>query len=177
MKIQVIGAAGTGKSTLCKYISETTGAYWIDTDRYLWKDNDFAEKRPVEERLKMYNHDTSNHQDYIVSGSIHTWNPGGFNNRELLVLLMLDEEIRMERLYARELSRFGTRMLPGGDHYQLTCEFLDWCRTYLTADEHAINSLACHALRLSEASCETLILDGNQPIESLCACILNKVTK
>ena len=175
MKIQVIGAAGTGKSTLCKYISEKTGVYWIDTDKYLWKDSDFTENYPVEERLRMYNYDISNHQDYVVSGSIHSWHAKGFNDRELLVLLMLDEEIRMKRLYNREFSRFGERMLPGGDHYQLTCEFLDWCRTYLTADENALNSLACHALRLSEASCKTLILDGNQPIDNLCSYILNKV--
>ena len=39
MKMQVIGASGTGKSTLCQYISEKTGDYWIDTDKYLWKDS------------------------------------------------------------------------------------------------------------------------------------------
>lgn len=173
MKIQVIGASGTGKSTLCKYISEKTGVYWIDSDKYLWKDRSFTENYPIEERFKMYNDNIANHHDYVVSGSVYSWNPEGFNDRELLVLLTIDEEIRMKRIYNREFSRFGERMLPGGDHYQLTCEFLDWCKTYLTADENAINSLASHMLRLREASCKTLILDGNQPVDALCACVLN----
>lgn len=173
MKIQVIGASGTGKSTLCKYISEKTGVYWIDTDKYLWKDSSFTENHHVEERFKMYNDDSANHQDYVVSGSVHSWNPEGFNDRELLVLLILDEEIRMKRIYDREFARFGERMLPGGDHYDLTCEFLDWCRTYLTEDENAVNSLASHMLRLKEASCKTLVLDGNQPEYVLYAHILN----
>ena len=173
MKIQVIGAAGTGKSTLCKYISEKIGIYWIDTDKYLWKDSDFTEQYPIEERLRMYNYDIINHMDYIVSGSVHTWNPGGFNDRELLVLLKLDEEIRMKRLYDRELSRYGDRMLPGGDHYHLTCEFLDWCKTYLTEDENAANSLACHMRLLNEASCKTLIIDANQRLDVLSTRVLN----
>lgn len=176
MKIQVIGASGTGKSTLCKYISEKTGAFWIDTDKYLWKDEFYTENYPIEERLKMYNYDISNHDDYIVSGSVHSWNPGGFHDKELLVLLILDEETRMNRIYYREFERFGDRILPGGDHHEHTKEFIDWCKTYLTADENAVNSLASHILRLKEASCKTLVLDGNEPVDVLCQRILNEIT-
>lgn len=177
MKIQVIGASGTGKSTLCQYISEKTGDYWIDTDKYLWKDSSFTINYPVKERFKMYYNDIASHQDYVVSGSVHSWNPEGFNDRKLLVLLTIDEEIRMKRIYNREFSRFGERMIPGGDHYQLTCEFLNWCKTYLTGDENVINSLASHKLRLKEASCRTLVLDGNQPIDVLYACVLKALVK
>ena len=173
MKIQIIGASGTGKSTLARYLSEKTGVYWIDTDKYLWKDSSFTENYPVEDRFGMYNDDMANHQDYIVSGSVHSWNPGGFNDRELLVLLMVDEDTRMKRIYDREFASFGARMLPGGDHYQLTREFLDWCRTYLTEDENTIDSLANHRLRLQEASCKTLVLDGNLPVDALYAHVLN----
>lgn len=175
MKIQVIGASGTGKSTLCKYISEKTGAFWIDTDKYLWKDKSYIENYPVEERLKMYNYDIANHSEYIVSGSVHSWNPEGFNDKELLVLLILDEEIRMNRIYYREFERFGDRMFPGGDHYELTCEFIDWCKTYLTEDENAVNSLASHILRLKEACCKTLVLDGNESVDILCQRILDEI--
>jgi len=173
LKIQVIGAAGTGKSTLCKYISEKTGACWIDTDKYLWKDQDFTEQYPIKERFEMYNYDIKKHMDYIVSGSVHTWNPEGFHDREVLVLLRLNEEVRMKRLYDRELLRFGERMLQGGDHYQLTCEFLEWCKTYLTEDENAVNSLACHMRLLNEASCKTLILYSNQSLDALCSSVLD----
>jgi len=173
MKIQVIGASGTGKSTLCKYISKKTDTYWIDTDKYLWKDSSFTENYSIEERLKMYYIDIVNHQDYVVSGSVHSWNPEGFRDKELLVLLTIDEEIRMKRIYDREFLRFGERMLPGGDHYQLTCEFLNWCKTYLIADENEINSLDSHKFRLKEASCRTLVLNGNQTVDALCSYILD----
>ncbi len=173
MKIQVIGAPGVGKSTLCEYISNKTGVYWIDTDRYLWKGQDYIEQNSLEERFRLYNLDKNNYRDYIVSGSVHSWYPEGFKDRELLVLLILDEEIRMKRLYDREFLRFGERMLPGGDHYHLTCEFLNWCKTYLSADEKAVNSLACHMRMLEEVDCKTLILDGNKSLDELCKCVLN----
>ena len=172
MRIQIIGASGSGKSTLCEQIGRKTGVYWIDTDRYLWKDSSFTENYPVEERLRMYREDMAKHPDYIVSGSVYSWNPEGFSNRELLVLLTVEEEIRMRRLYDREFSNFGERMLPGGDHYEPTREFLDWCGTYLTEDENAVCSLASHKLRLKEAQCRTLVLDGNQPPDVLCECVL-----
>lgn len=173
MRIQVIGASGTGKSTLCELISRKTGVHWIDTDVYLWKDNSFTENNPIEKRCELYKNDITNYPDYIVSGSVHSWNPEGFQDRELLVLIVLDEEIRFKRLYDREFSVFGDRMLPGGDHYELTRQFLEWCKTYTTEDENAVNSLACHMALLSKAHCKTLILDGNQPVEALCDCVLN----
>lgn len=172
MKIQVIGAPGSGKSTLAEHIHRVTGVHWIDTDRYLWKDESFSEQRPIEERYKLYNDDVAKHKEHIVSGSVHSWNPQGFADRELLVLLLLDDDIRMKRLWDREYARFGSRMLPGGDHYKLTREFLDWCLTYRTADEKAINSLACHRLLLKQASCKTLVLDANNPPETLCETVL-----
>jgi adenylate kinase family enzyme len=174
MKIQVIGASGTGKSTLCRYISEKTDIDWIDTDRYLWKNADFTENYPVEERLRMYRHDVNSLDSYLVSGSVHTWNPQGFSDRELLVLLLLDEDIRMRRLYNREFANFGARMLPGGDHEQVTREFLSWSRTYLTADENSVCSLACHKRLLREAKCKTLELNADQPIDRLFQLVLSK---
>jgi len=72
---------------------------------------------PVKERFKMYYNDITSHQNYVVSGSMHFWNPEGFNDRKLLVLLTIDVRIRMKRIYNREFSRFGERMISGGDHY------------------------------------------------------------
>ena len=174
MKIQVIGASGVGKSTLCRYISKRTGICWIDTDRYLWKDADFTENYPVRERLEMYRKDRNSHDGYIVSGSVHTWNPQGFQDRELLVLLLLDETIRMQRLYRREFENFGARMLPGGDHEQITRDFLSWSKTYLTADENSVCSLACHKRLLREAKCRTLELNANKPVDVLCKLVLRE---
>jgi adenylate kinase family enzyme len=54
MKVQIIGASGTGKSTLAKYISEKENIKWIDTDYYLWKDDSFSEKNPIGKRIEMF---------------------------------------------------------------------------------------------------------------------------
>ncbi len=167
MKIQIIGASGSGKSTLARHISEKTGAFWIDTDRYLWKDDNYTENYPVEERLAMYRHDLDIHQDYVISGSVHSWNPDGFMYKDLLVFLIIDEQIRQKRLYDREYARYGARMLPGGDHYELTQEFLDWCKQYYTDDEDSPGSYMNHLLQIKKAACPTLVLDANEEVDIL----------
>ncbi|MCR8657805.1 shikimate kinase [Paenibacillus endoradicis] len=67
MKIHIIGASGTGKSTLAKFISEQENIKWIDTDHYLWKDDFFTENNQVELRRVMYQHDIETNSNYIVS--------------------------------------------------------------------------------------------------------------
>lgn len=85
MRIQIIGGSGTGKSTLGKWIGQQESIPWIDSDHYLWKDHTFTEKRSVAERYALYTPDIENHRQYVVSGSVFSWNPTGFDNRELLV--------------------------------------------------------------------------------------------
>jgi ABC-type sugar transport system ATPase subunit len=102
----IVGENGSGKSTLAQYIAAKTGAFWIDTDRYLWKDADFTENFPIEERLALYHRDIAAYPDYVVSGSVHSWNPNGFADRELLVLLTIDEE-----KVKSEANRRGLRLV------------------------------------------------------------------
>ncbi len=153
MKIQIIGASGSGKSTLAEAVASAADAFWIDADRYQWADTDFTKERPLEERMALYRADRAQHDRFVVSGTTRGWYPEGFADRDFLVLLVLDEPTRLKRLYDRERARFGDRMLPGGDHYEETKEFLDWCATYRTADEYALNSLAAHRKMLREAAC------------------------
>ena len=172
MKIQIIGGSGCGKSTLGKALAERCGVPWIDCDRYLWKDTNFTENYPIAERFAMYETDRAACDDYVASGSVRAWHPDGFSDRELYVLMVLDERQRLQRLYDREYARFGARMLPGGGHYALTRDFLAWCETYLTEDENAVCSLAAHKKWLKDAGCKTLELDASQPTERLCEQIL-----
>jgi len=64
--------------------------------------------------------------------------------------------------------------IGSGDHEQDTREFLDWCKTYLTEDENAICSLACHRRFLREAKCKTLELNADQSVDALCRLVLKE---
>lgn len=166
MKIHIIGASGTGKSTLAKYISEQQGINWIDTDTYLWKDDRFKENRPIEERKEMYAKDMAVEDNYAASGSVFSWLPKGYNDRDLLVFLHLDEAVRMKRLRKREQQR-GNRMWRD-DRGQETNDFLEWCKTYTTArDKSSVGTYAEHAYQIELAASPVLQLDSSPPVEDL----------
>ena len=158
MRIQIIGGSGTGKSTFGRWIGQQEGIHWIDTDHYLWKDQTFTEKRSIAERYALFTPDIERHHRYVVSGSIFSWNETGFHNRELLVFLTLDEDIRMQRLINREQERY-----PDFDGSN---EFLDWCRTYRTATDPAmIGTLAEHRLQIIRSASPVIEVDAALPTD------------
>ena len=168
MKVQIIGGSGTGKSTLAKFISEKENIKWIDTDRYLWKDELFTENHPIEKRKEMYEKDMESECDYVVSGSIFSWNANGFHNRDLLVFLYLDEEIRMERLRKREISRDNTKKTWRDENGNLTNEFIEWCKTYLKEkDNTQIGTYAAQSYEIELSKSSNLKLDSSQSVEEL----------
>lgn len=160
MRIQIIGGSGTGKSTLGKWIGQEEGIPWIDSDRYLWTDQTFTEKRTVDERYTLYDQDIKRHHQYVVSGSVFSWNPYGFPDRELLVFLTLDEETRMNRLIKREQARYPD--------FSGSNDFLDWCRTYLTeTDPTMIGTLAEHQLQMLLSRSPVIRIDAAQSTDEM----------
>lgn len=171
MKIQIIGGSGTGKTTLGEYVAEKEGLRWIDTDRYIWKGDRFTESYAVEERLAMYGRDMESSEGYVASGSVYAWCKDGFNDRKLLVFLFLDEDLRLQRLRARETQRNSPFSLD--ENGEMTNEFLEWCQTYLkTGDKEMVGTYAEHAHQMALAKSPVLKLDGSLPLEGLHAKIM-----
>lgn len=160
MRIQIIGGSGTGKSTLGEWMARHENIHWIDTDHYLWKDRIFTEKRSIAERYALYRSDIEQHRHYIVSGSVFSWNPDGFADRELLVFLRLDENTRMNRLIKREQERYPD--------FNESNEFLDWCRTYLTAtDPEMIGTFAEHRLQMEQSASPVIQIDATLSTDAM----------
>lgn len=135
MRIQIIGGSGTGKSSLAKYMSENEAIKWIDMDAFLWKNHNFTENNSIERRQELNQMDIETRSSYVVSGSIFMWRSDGFNNRDLLIFLSLDEESRMERLRTREMKRQTTGKMWLDENGTATNDFLEWCKTYWAADD------------------------------------------
>lgn len=168
MKVQIIGGSGTGKSTLAKFISEKENIMWIDTDRYLWKDESFTENHPIEKRKEMYEKDMETNNGYAASGSIYSWYPNGFSDRDVLVFLYIDEEIRMERLRKREIRRNNTQKTWHDEDGNMTNEFLEWCKTYLTEqDKTMIGTYAAQSYQMELSKSPILKLDSSRMVEEL----------
>lgn len=178
MKIQLIGGSGTGKSTLAKYISEQEHIKWIDTDMYLWTDETFTENHPVEIRKEMYQRDMEQGEGYVVSGSVFSWNPDGFDNRELLVFLELDESERLDRLRKREKQRMKEKESWLDENGELTNDFIEWCKTYCTANDwNSAGTYAEHLHQMEISKSPVLKLNSHRPVEELYEEIVNYVKR
>lgn len=152
MRILVIGASGSGTTTLGKAFSSENGWGFLDADDYYWLPTvpPFQEKRNHERRLEMILNDLDRHEDAVVSGSVMNWGLELEDSFDLIVFLYLDSDIRVKRLKYREEKRFG-RADP---------EFLQWASEYDSSPAEG-RSLTKHNDWLSERFCKIIRIEGN----------------
>lgn len=168
MRLQIIGAHGTGKSALAKYISEQRNIKWINTEHYEWQDQSCKQKNSLETRMALYEKDMTENKAYVASGSIFSWCESGFANRDVLIFLHLDETIRIQRLREHEVRRVGEQHMRLGDDGLYTNEFLENCKAYKTpADRNVFGSYADHLHQMEVSKSPVLRLDSDRPLEVL----------
>jgi len=67
---------------------------------------------------------------WVLAGSVNSWKMDAESLFSVAILVRLPPETRMERLDVRERSRYGDRILPGGDMHSGSVEFFEWARSY-----------------------------------------------
>lgn len=171
--IHIFGASGSGTSTLAQAIGDRTGFRWVDTDAYYWLPAEpaFTAKRPPEERLQLMAQAIDEAENAVVSGSLVGWGDPLMERFTLAVRLELPKDVRMDRLWRRELSRYGDRVLPGGDMYEQSQAFLAWAAAYEDG-QPPLRSRAMHDAWQEKLACPLLILDSTRPVEELADAVL-----
>lgn len=134
--IHILGAAGSGTSTLGKIIAEEYGYQWLDVDEYYWEKSEipFTVARPETLRVKLIEKDIKKHEKVVISGSVCNWGNELIKYFDLVIKVDTPTSIRIERLKKREQERFGKRVLEGGDMYQNHQAFLNWASLYDDGD-------------------------------------------
>ena len=174
--IHIFGASGSGTSTLGRAICEKTGFRFLDSDDYLWLPTDprFTTKRPAAERAALLERDIEAAENAVVSGSLVGWGDPLMPRFTLAVRLAVPKDIRMERLMRREQERYGDRVRPGGDMYQIHRDFLTWAAAYDDGPA-TMRSRAMHDLWQQKLTCPLLVLDGERPVDELLQAVLDRV--
>lgn len=163
-RIHITGAPGSGCTTLGRTLAERVGLPFLDTDDYYWHATVpmFQKKREPEQRNAMLQQDLAMHARCVVSGSVMLWGSDLDDAFDLVVFLRVPDEVRIPRLIAREVERFG---VPDP-------EFIDWASTYETADI-TTRSRALHELWLSQRKCAILRIEGDYTEEACVVRILS----
>lgn len=165
-RIHILGASGSGTTTLAAAISAKHGHRHLDTDDFFWLPTDppFQTPRPRAARLELLEDALAQSSAWVLSGSLCGWGDPLIARFELIVFLAVPTEIRMLRLRARELTRYGRDAIaPGGRLHQAHVAFLEWAARYDHADATE-RSRTLHDGWLAAIRVPIVRLEGDRPV-------------
>lgn len=173
MKIHIMGAAGSGTSTLGEALGKVLPHQHLDADDYFWKKK-YTEQRPVEKRVKLLQEDLSVYNDVVLSGAVCGWGDSFKNVFDLIIFLWIPEDVRLERLRNREIERYGVDILEGGPYYEQSKAFLQWASLY----DHAgleVRSRKQHEHWLQDVTCPILRIEGDYSVSERVQIVLGNL--
>jgi hypothetical protein len=177
-RIHIVGASGSGTTTLGLALAARLGFPHVDADSLFWLPTDppFTTKRPKDDRQALLHRLLPVAGQWVFSGSAVQWATPIEPFYDLVVFLRLDPVVRMDRLRRREAARFGKRVEPGGDMAASSVAFLDWANAYDIAGPDQ-RSLALHESWLASQKAPVLRLDSAAPLEDLASAVLARLRK
>jgi hypothetical protein len=124
----------------------------------------YREKRPREERLALLRQALLESGPWVLSGSLCGWGDPVAPQFDLVVFLVVPVPVRLARLHAREIERYGHRAIAaGGKLHKAHIEFLDWAGRYDTGGLE-MRSRALHEAWLAALPGPILRLEGDRSV-------------
>jgi adenylate kinase family enzyme len=173
--IYITGASCSGVTTLGRLVASALNIRHVDCDDFYWYPTNppFSTKRPPEDRVRLIR-EALGDEGWVLSGSFDGWGDSLIEGIDLIVFIYTPTPIRMERLLTRERERYGNRILPSGDMYEIHTAFAAWAAQYDKPDFPGRN-LARHQAWLKEQTAVVLRLDGTQEPHVLISRVLSEL--
>ena len=177
MRIHILGASGSGTTSIGRKLSENNIIPFFDIDEIFWKKSDipFTVRRDINERKEKLSSIIANNNDWIISGAAVGWGDQLLHFSDCIILLRCLTKTRIERLKKREIEQFGDRILPGNDMYENYMQFMEWASFYDTGGMN-VRSLLLHKSWLSKAQCPVIQV-VNDDFDKTILLIENKLKK
>jgi adenylate kinase family enzyme len=156
-RIHILGASGSGTTTIAKSVCSKVGYSHFDSDNYFWENTKepFTVERNRNECLQLMQADLMNCDKWVLSGSLSGWGDILIPLFDLVVFIYVPQDIRIERLKLREVQRYGDRILIGGDRYEDSKNFIEWAEAYDSGTKNG-RSLAKHKAWLANIKCPVI---------------------
>lgn len=176
--IIVFGSSGSGTTTIGREVAKQISFPHFDLDNYIWRfdtEIPYTVTYPREERISRLMNDISQHPHFVMSGSMDSFNAPFVPLFDLAVYNTASVEIRAERLRARELARWGARVLPGGDMYEAhrRSDYLAIALQYERLGPPYANRKT-HEQWIKTLPCPVLRTDGALPVAENAALIVER---
>jgi adenylate kinase family enzyme len=170
-RIHIMGASGSGVTTLGRALAGHLALPHHDSDDYFWLPTvpPYQTQRAVVDRLRLMTEMFLPRADWVLSGSIVGWGDATATlvaHFDLVVFVQTSPDVRLQRLRAREAAHFGAdAVAPGGWRHDETESFVEWASHYEDGTREGRN-LAKHEAWLAHLPCPVLRLDGSEPVEA-----------
>ncbi|AIQ15019.1 hypothetical protein PDUR_26450 [Paenibacillus durus] len=131
MKIRIIGACGSGKTSIAKELSKRYGINYYETDNLVWERNADNRKNSIDVRDSMLN-EILEEESWIIEGVHYKWGQDSFKKADLIFLLRPNKYLRDFRVIRRFVrTRLGFEQW----NYKQTVKNLytmifEWNRSY-----------------------------------------------
>ena len=162
-KIHIFGASGSGTTTLGQALASQLQCPQYDTDYYYWYPTEppFQQARERNIRRDLLLIDLKSTDAWVSSGSLCGWGDMAIELFDLVVYLWIPNDLRMSRLHAREIERYGKETVcPDGVWSPKAQEFLDWAADYDTGGRN-VRSRALHEAWMASLPCPILRIEGD----------------
>ena len=176
IRINVLGASGSGASTIGRQLASALALSYFDADDYFHAPTDppFQRPRSAQDRFELITQDLSPHSNWVLGGGMAGWEPCPRLDFCWMVFLYVPTELRVERLRRREYERFGERIKSGGDMHLNHEEFIQWASRYDIGDVEG-KTLARHETYLSQQACPVFEFRGQMSRESIVERVLQNI--
>jgi adenylate kinase family enzyme len=167
-RIHILGASGSGVSTLGTNLSSVLSLPVFDVDNYFWLPTNppYTTQRPIRERIALLRPDLGHAKEenggWLLSGSMGSWGEEIMEDVEHVIFVDTPTDVRMKWLREREFKRHGERIQEGGDMHEESVKFLEWAEAYEDPGLEEGRSRLRHEQWLREVRVPVTRLSGDQ---------------
>lgn len=163
-RLHVLGASGSGTTTLARALADRWAVPHADADDYFWQPTTppYREPREPAARVALMHELFVPREAWVLSGAMNGWGDEVLARCEAVVFLTLDPAERLRRLEAREQVRREGQEID----QEAWTAFRDWAQGY---DDPAFTgrSRARHEQWLGTLDLPVLRLDSARPVGEL----------
>ena len=160
MGIMICGLNGTGKSTLGRMLADRMGYEFIDNEELFFPKTDpsymFSDPRSKEEVIRLLEERISDNDRFIFAAVKGDYGDKLIASLDHVVLIEVPKQIRRQRVRDRSYQKFGDRILPGGDLYDIESK---WFALTDSRPETYVTDW------LKTVNCPVIRIDGTLPAE------------
>jgi adenylate kinase family enzyme len=166
--IHILGAPGSGTTSLGRALARSLGWIYLDTDRYTWADTPipFTVENNHAARRRLLQTDLVDDNNYVIAGSMCGWGDCVVPHLSLAIYIDTPDDVRADRIHRRGLRDYGERILPGGDMHKTHIDFIRWAMEY-DQERAPERCRPQHQRWLADLSCPVIQLDGQRLVVEL----------